>query len=147
MFFFQFNNTSTVGILSTILTKGVPNQLQWRHNDCDDVSNHQPHDCSLNHLCRRRSKKIHVSKLCVTGLCEGGSPVTGEFPAQRANNAENFSIWWHHHAICTRLCCGTLDVKTCLYEDIASVCARFLRTTNQLFSLSSFTGLNGWPRS
>ena len=25
------------------------------------------------------------------------SPVTGEFPVQRANNAENVSIWWHHH--------------------------------------------------
>ena len=24
------------------------------------------------------------------------SPVTGEFPAQRASNAENVSIWWHH---------------------------------------------------
>ena len=28
----------------------------------------------------------------VTGLCEGNSPVTGEFPAQRASNAENVSI-------------------------------------------------------
>ena len=25
---------------------------------------------------------------------------TGEFPAQRASNAENGSIWWRHHAIC-----------------------------------------------
>ena len=24
--------------------------LQWRRNECDGVSNHQPHDCSLNHL-------------------------------------------------------------------------------------------------
>ena len=23
---------------------------------------------------------------------------TGEFPAQMASNAENVSIWWHHHA-------------------------------------------------
>ena len=28
---------------------------------------------------------------------EKPSPVTGEFPAQRASNAENFSIWWRHH--------------------------------------------------
>ena len=27
------------------------------------------------------------------------SPVTGEFPAQRASNAENVSIWWRHHDI------------------------------------------------
>ena len=29
-------------------------------------------------------------------LCAGNSPVTGEFPAQRASNAENVSIWWRH---------------------------------------------------
>ena len=28
----------------------------------------------------------------------GNSPVTGEFPAQRASNMENVSIWWRHHA-------------------------------------------------
>ena len=71
------------------------NVLQWRHNERDGVSNHQPHDCLLNGLFRRRSKK--TSKLRVTGLCAGNSPVTGEFPAQRANNAENISIWWCHH--------------------------------------------------
>ena len=38
-----------------------------------------------------------TSKLRVTGLCVGNSPVTGEFPAQRASNAENVSIWWRHH--------------------------------------------------
>ena len=38
-----------------------------------------------------------TSKLRVTGLCEGDSPGTGEFPAQRASNAENVSIWWRHH--------------------------------------------------
>ena len=46
---------------------------------------------------RRRSKK--TSKLRVTGLCEGNSPVTGEFPAQRASNAENVSVWWRHHGV------------------------------------------------
>ena len=29
--------------------------------------------------------------------CAGNSPVTGEFPAQRASYAENASIWWRHH--------------------------------------------------
>ena len=38
-----------------------------------------------------------TSKLSVTGLCVGKSPVTGEFSAQRASNAENDSIWWRHH--------------------------------------------------
>ena len=36
-------------------------------------------------------------KLRVTGLCEGISPVTGEFPSQRASNMKNVSIWWRHH--------------------------------------------------
>ena len=64
--------------------------LQWRHNGRDGVSNHQPLDCLLNRLFRRRSKK--TSKLRVTGFCAGNSPGTGEFPAQRASNAENVSI-------------------------------------------------------
>ena len=66
--------------------------LLWRHNGRDGVSNHQPQDYLLNRLFRRRSKK--TSKL--TGLCVGNSPVTGEFPAQMASNAENVSIWWRH---------------------------------------------------
>ena len=32
-----------------------------------------------------------------TSLCAGNSPVTSEFPAHRANNAEHVSIWWRHH--------------------------------------------------
>ena len=70
--------------------------LHWRHNDHGGVSNHQPHQCLLNRLLGRRSKK--TSKLRVTGLCVGNSPATGEFPAQMASNAENVSIWWRHHA-------------------------------------------------
>ena len=69
--------------------------LQWRHNEHDSVSNYQPHDCLLNRFFGRRSKK--TSKLRVTGLCVGNSPGTGEFPAQRASNVENVSIWWRHH--------------------------------------------------
>ena len=49
----------------------------------------------LNRLFGRRSKK--TSKLRVTCLCVGDSPVTGGFPAQMASNAENVSIWWSHH--------------------------------------------------
>ena len=71
--------------------------LQWRRNGCDGVSNHQPYDCLLNRLFRRRSKK--TSKLCVSGLYAGNSPVTGEFTAQVASDAENVSIWWRHHVL------------------------------------------------
>ena len=41
----------------------------------DGVSNHQPHDCLLNRSFTHRSKK--TSKLRVTGLCAGNSPLTG----------------------------------------------------------------------
>ena len=69
--------------------------LQWCHNELDGVSNQQSYECLLMRLCRRRSKK--TSKLCVTGICEGNSPVTGEFPTQRASKGENVSIWCRHH--------------------------------------------------
>ena len=75
--------------------KTVSQTLQWRHNGRNGVSNHQPRHCLLNRLFRRRSKK--TSKLRVIGLCTRNTPVTGEFPAQRASNAENVSIWWRHH--------------------------------------------------
>ena len=69
--------------------------LQGRHNGWAGVSNHQPHDCLLNCLFRRRVKKI--SKLRVIGLCAGNLLVTSEFPTQRASDAESVSIWWRHH--------------------------------------------------
>ena len=43
--------------------------------------------------------KIKTSKLRDIGLCAGNSPVTGEFPAQKASDAENASIWWRHHVL------------------------------------------------
>ena len=70
-------------------------QLQWRHDERVGVSNQQPHDCLHNRVFRRRSKKI--PKLHVTGFCQRNSPVTGEFPAQRASNSERVSIWWRRH--------------------------------------------------
>ena len=44
-------------------------------------------------------REKETSKLRVTGLCAGNSPMTGEFPTQMASNAENVSIWWRHHVI------------------------------------------------
>ena len=81
----------------------------------DCASNHQPHDCSLNRLFRCRSKKR--SKLRVTGLCVGNSPVTGEFPAQMASNAENVPIWWRHHAIRTVM--TGLKLAECLKNNLS----------------------------
>ena len=71
-----------------LLEQVTQTSLQWRHNG------HQPYDCSLNRLFRRGSKK--TTKFRVTGICEANSPVTREFPAEKASNAENDSIWWRH---------------------------------------------------
>ena len=103
--------------------------LQWRHyiyNGCDSASNHQPYDCLLNRLFRRRSKE--TSKLRVTGLCEGNSPGTGEFPAQMASNAENVSIWWRHHDIWG-------DLSQIVYSlgcTVAHECGKMSRTKQSL---------------
>ena len=68
---------------------------------------------------RRISKK--TSTLPVTGLCEGNSPLTGEFPAQRASYAANVSIWWRHHGyvcpqrkkLCNLECFVYLNCDSC----------------------------------
>ena len=43
--------------------------LQWRHNECDGVSNHQPHDCLLNRLFKDNIKAPRHWPLCgeITG--------------------------------------------------------------------------------
>ena len=66
------------------------NTLQWPQNERDGVSIHRRIVGLLNHLLSRRSKK--TSKLRVTGLCEGNSPVIGEF-AERGNVHWMTSSW------------------------------------------------------
>ena len=82
-------------LIFSIVIQTIP--LQWRHDGRDSVSNHQPRECLLSRLIRRRSKK--TSNIRVTGLYAGNSPETGEFPAQRASNTGNVSIWWRHHVV------------------------------------------------
>ena len=95
--YIYFNSEWTGQYVKYILFVDGLFSLRWRHNERDSVSNHQPHDCLLNRLFGRRSKK--TSKLRVTGLCAGNSPGTGEFPAQMASYAENVVIWWRHHVL------------------------------------------------
>ena len=92
--------TAISNVQWTTQTVSTPSELhiitlQWRHNGHDSVTNHQRLYCLLKRFYGRRSKK--TSKPRPTGLCEGNSPATGEFPAQMASNAENVSIWWCHH--------------------------------------------------
>ena len=79
--------------------------LQWCHNKHDGVSNHQPKDCLFKAQIKENIKAP------VTGLGEGNSPVTGEFPTQRANNAENASIWWRHHVWSAKYHQNKLEVR------------------------------------
>ena len=62
--FLQENAIENFTVCETSATSSL---LQWRHNGHDGVSNHQPYDCLLDYLFRRRSKK--TSELRVTGLC------------------------------------------------------------------------------
>ena len=96
----QYQRESIVWVLGKVpvmVVNKTPLTLRWRHYGHDSVSNHQPHHCLLNILFGCRSKK--TSKFRVTGVCEGNSPGTGEFPAQMASNAKNYSIWWRHHVL------------------------------------------------
>ena len=54
-----YMNVETAGAFDMAWIVWYP--LQWRHNDHDSVSNHQPHGCLLNRLFRRRSKKHQSS--------------------------------------------------------------------------------------
>ena len=78
-------------------------------NERDDVSNHQPHDCYSSGYsgANQRKHQSSASLAFVRGIHQWPvnsphkGPITrnGEFPAQRANNAENASIWWRHHVM------------------------------------------------
>ena len=90
----------TCGFHSQKTSNAASCSILWRHRAYSQIYHYrdviigamasqinQPHDCLLNRSFWRRSKK--TSKFCVTGLCGGNSPVTGELPAQMASNAKN----------------------------------------------------------
>ena len=64
-----YSVSSYQGLLSTHSGSHHRFILQWRHNEHDGISNDQPHECLLNRLFRRRSKK--TPKLRVTGFVRG----------------------------------------------------------------------------
>ena len=73
-----------------VVTAGVGEStwsLQWHHNERDGVSNHQPYDCLLNRLFRRRKHQSSASLAFVRGIIRSSvnfphkGPVTRElFP-------------------------------------------------------------------
>ena len=50
-------------------------------------------------IMRATASQIGVSIVCLTVGSAGNSPVTSEFPAQKARDAEKVSIWWRHHVM------------------------------------------------
>ena len=116
--------------------------LLWRHNGRDGVSTHQPHDCILNRLFSCRSKK--TPKLHVTGLCAGNSLATGEFPAQKARNAESVFIWRRHHAQCE--CRGPAESSDNWWALANTVVVSSLRKDISFqFRLTSLFMFSWWP--
>ena len=97
--------------------------LQWRHNEGDGVSNHQPHDCLLNRLFRRRSKK--TSKLLVTGLCEGNSPVTIFSDTTTSNVIGQHLRPNTHNQICSNI---TLKPKSATKPVMFTISNKFCHT-------------------
>ena len=67
-------------IFETLVSQNT--SFQWRHNEHDGVSYHQPRDCLLVYW--GEDKK--TSKLRVTGLCVGNSPVIGELTIIGSDN-------------------------------------------------------------
>ena len=94
----NFNQNTCIFIQEIYLNMSYAKSLQWRHNGHDSVSNHQPHDCLLSRLFRRRSKK--TLKLSATGLCLGNSP--HKWPITRKMFPFNYVIMW-------RSFCSSLD--------------------------------------
>ena len=61
-----------------------------------------PHyiDVIMTPLASQISSLVVVYSIVYSGADQSGEFTgTGEFPAQRASNAENGSIWWRHHAM------------------------------------------------
>ena len=119
-----------------------PHPLHWRHNESDGVSNHCRFHCLLNCWFRWRSKR--TSKLRVTGLCEGNSSGTDEFPVQKASNAENVSIWWRHHVNsvtdicvakphCGKGCDAVMVFFVCRYDQVGILCYNLRTNANMIF--------------
>ena len=72
--------------------------LRWRHNERDSVSNHQPHDCLLNRIFRRRSKEIIKAPrhwpLCGEFTGDRWIPRTNDQLRGKCFHLMTSSWWW-----------------------------------------------------
>ena len=96
--------------------------LHWRHNECQRVSNHQSHDYLLNRLFKAQIKE----NIKAPRHWPLWREFTGEFPAQRASNTENVSIWWRHYEPIYRI-----EVVQWMYQwKMSRIVLYFLQSTS-----------------
>ena len=95
--------------------------LHWRHNGHDSVSNHQPHDCLLNRLFRRRSKKHHssASLASVWGIHRGPVNSPHKWPVTRKMFPFDDVIMEVHSTYSERLQYGQLEI--CCLDKVTSI--------------------------
>ena len=98
--------------------------LHWHHNEHDGVSNHWRLRFFYLTFYSGRDQRIYQSSVSLC-LCEGNSPVTSDFPTQKASNVENASIWWCHHVHKSIWTCsgkfGYKPIYSCPLADIKVV--------------------------
>ena len=97
-------NTSNFTEQSTLCSTS----LRWRHNGHDSVSNHQPHDCSLNRLFGRRSKK-HQScapLASVWGIHRGPMNSPHKWPITRKMFPFDDVIMYPYRPMCAKAASG-----------------------------------------
>ena len=77
------------------VVRKMPIVLQWRHNERDGVSNHQPRDCLLNCLFKAQIKEnIKASRhWALWGEFTGDRWI----PHTKGSDVENISSPWRHH--------------------------------------------------
>ena len=98
---------------------------------------------------RRSSER--ASNLRVTGLCDGNSLGDRWIPLTKASDAENVSIWWHHHFF--RICHNMMPwhgkafriIFPLRRESNLSIVVFFLFFVFERFAFSFYGALNNKP--
>ena len=86
-----------IGLFSDLSKiRAALHSLQWRHNGCDGVSNHQHLHCLLNWGSGAEKRK-HLSSVSLVFVSGFHRWPRDKFPAQKASNVESVSIWLRHH--------------------------------------------------
>ena len=73
--------------------------LQWRHNgrDASQITSITIVYLTAYSVTDKKTHQSSASLAFVRGIHQWPVNSPREFPAQRASNKDNVSIWWHHH--------------------------------------------------